>query len=227
MHDILSLTLVVSAIALPDSINPSLVLTDLYLAAGPHPVRRTTMFALSVFVVTLLGGVLIMLGVADLVTSLLPRLSSTVKYSLIIAGGVSLGVGGVAVWIRREALSNREAPEPKSGKGQGGSAVLMGAGIAGVELVSAFPYFAAIGIIIGSSASTPGKVVVLGIYNVVYILPLIGISVVCAVMGHGASRFLNRIRDRMLHRWPIVVAPLAVVLGVGMTAYGVVGLLGR
>ncbi|MBS1679711.1 MAG: GAP family protein [Actinobacteria bacterium] len=228
MQDILSLALVVSAIALPDSINPSLILADLYLVAGRNPVRRTVMFAVSVFAVTLVGGVLIMLGLAELVRSLLPRLSSEVKYALIIAGGVSLALGGLAIWVKRKALTDRRSPRTKKEKKSpvgGQSAVLMGAGIAGVELVTAFPYFAAISIIVGSSASLPGKVVLLGIYNVVYILPLIGISIVCAVMGPRASGFLNRIRDRVLNRWPVVVAPLAVVLGVALTAFGVLRLL--
>jgi hypothetical protein len=169
MQDILGLTLVVAAIALPDSINPSLILADFYLAAGPHAVRRTATFALAVFVVTLVGGVAIMLGVAELVSSFLPSLSSTVKNALITAGGVSLVLGGAGVWWRRESLTKRRAAKTEPGKRSGQSAALMGAGIAGVELVTAFPYFAAIGIIVGSSASTPGKVFLLGVYNVAYI----------------------------------------------------------
>lgn len=230
MQDILSLALVVSAIALPDSINPSLILADLYLAAGPRPVLRTAIFAVAVFAVTFLGGVLIMLGLAELVRSLLPTLSDEVKYALIIAGGVSLGLGGIGIWVKREALAGRRSrkrkAETKARPSKGGGPVLMGAGIAGVELVTAFPYFAAITIIVGSSVSTPGKVFLLGIYNLAYILPLIGISIVCAVMGPKASGFLNRIRDSVLTRWPVVVAPLAVVLGVGMTAFGVLRLVG-
>lgn len=225
MGDLLSLSLVVAAIALPDSINPSLILTDLFLAAGPHPVRRTITFALAVFVVTTVGGVLIMLGLVELVRSLLPRLSSDVKYALITAGGVSLVLGGAGIWLKREALTRRRSSSTKQSGRQDGSAALMGSGIAGVELLTAFPYFATITIIVGSSASGPGKLVLLGIYNVVYILPLIAISIVCLAMGPRASEFLNRIRDSVLTRWPIIVAPLAVVLGIGMSALGLIRLL--
>lgn len=225
MRDLLSLSLVVAAIALPDSINPSLILADLFLAAGKHPVRSTVTFAVTVFVVTLVGGVLIMLGLAELVGSLLPRLSDEVKYALIIAGGVSLGLGGAAIWVKRDALTRRRTSGKSENRRQSGSAVVMGAGIAGVELLTAFPYFAAITIIVGSSVSSPEKLVLLGIYNVAYILPLIAISVVCLAMGPRASGYLNRIRDRALDRWPIVVAPLAGVLGIAMTAFGLVRLL--
>ncbi len=225
MQDLLSLTLVVSAIALPDSINPSLILTDFYLAAGPHPFRRTALFAVAVFAVTFLGGVAIALGVGDIVRSLLPRLGSAVKYGLIVAGGVSLGLGGLAIWIKRDALADR-APKTAGGKDRGQSAVLLGAGLAGVELLTAFPYFAVITIIVGSDASASGKVFLLGIYNLVYVLPLVAIAIVCAVMGPGASRILNRIRDRALTQWPVFVAPLAVVLGICLAVFGTLRLVG-
>lgn len=227
MRDILSLSLVVSAIALPDSINPSLILTDFYLAAGPHPVRRTVMFAVAVFAVTFLGGVLIALGLAELVRSLLPTPSFGLKYALVIAGGVALTVGGGGIWIKRRALSGRRSAEARGGRRESGSAVLLGAGIAGVELLTAFPYFAAIGIIVGSAVSAPAKFVLLGIYNLVYILPLIGIAIVCAAMGPDASAFLNRIRDRVLSRWPLIVGPLAVALGLALVAFGIVRLAGH
>lgn len=218
----LSLALLVAAIALPDSINPSLILTDLYLAAGPHPRRRTTTFAITVFAVTFFGGVLVALGLADLIRSLLPKLSAEVKYWLIVAGGISLGLGGVAIWFKRRALADRQQPKRSGRAGQ--SAVVMGAGIAGVELLTAFPYFAAISIIVGSGASSPGKVFLLGIYSLVYVLPLIGIAIACALMGPRAAKFLNRIRNRVLNRWPVVVAPLAVAVGLGLTAFGVLRL---
>ncbi len=227
MRDVLSLSFVVSAIALPDSINPSLILTDFYLAAGPHPVRRTVAFGVAVFVVTFLGGVLIALGLAELVRSLLPTPSFGLKYALVVAGGVVLALGGGGIWVKRRALAGRRSSKTKGANGESGSAVLLGAGIAGVELLTAFPYFAAIGIIVGSAVSAPGKFVLLGIYSFVYVLPLIGIAIVCAVMGPRASGYLNRIRDKILTRWPAVVAPLALALGLGLIAFGVVRLAGH
>ena len=42
----LSLAIVVVAIALPDSLNPSLIAADLFLASEQNPRRRTIAFAL-------------------------------------------------------------------------------------------------------------------------------------------------------------------------------------
>jgi cytochrome c biogenesis protein CcdA len=223
---VLGLALAVAAIALPDSINPSLILTDIYLAAGPHPRRRTAMFAIAVFVVTALGGVLLAAGVADLVSSLLPSLSVKVKYWLFVVGGISLCLGATVIWIkRRELAARRRLPTTKDQAAQ--SAVALGAGIAGVELLTAFPYFAAIGIVVGSGVSAPQKVFLLGLYNLIYVLPLIGITIACAVMGAEAADWLGRIRDRALSRWPFVAAPLAAAVGLGLIIFGVSGIAAR
>lgn len=221
----LGLALVLVAIALPDSINPSLILTDIYLAAGPDARRRTAMFAISVFVVTTAGGVLIALGLADLVRSLVPHLGVAVKYWLFVAGGVVLALGAIGIWIKRRQLAARRrgaTTEDRAGQ----SAVALGVGIAGVELLTAFPYFAAIGIVVGAGVSAPEKAFLLGLYNVVYVLPLIGIAVACAVMGPDAAGALGRIRDSALNRWPLVVAPLAAVVGIVLLAIGVLRLAG-
>ena len=220
----LGLALVVVAIALPDSINPSLILTDIFLAAGAHARRRTAMFAISVFLVTATGGVLVALGLADLVRSLLPSLSVKVKYWLFVAGGICLVLGATAIWIRRRELVARRRVTTTEEDRAGQSAVALGAGIAGVELLTAFPYFAAIGIVVGSNASSPEKVFLLGLYNIVYVLPLIGIAIACAVMGADAADSLSRIRDKALNRWPVAAAPLAAAVGLGLIVLGVLHL---
>jgi hypothetical protein len=68
----------------------------------------------------------------------------------------------------------------------------MGAGIAGLELLTAFPYFAAIAMIVGSGVSDAGKLFLLTLYCVVYTLPLIAIAILIAVMGKRAERMLGR-----------------------------------
>jgi len=45
------LALAVVAIALPDSLNPSLIVAAVYLSIGSHPVRRPLMFTITAFVV--------------------------------------------------------------------------------------------------------------------------------------------------------------------------------
>ncbi len=215
-----TLAIAVVAIALPDSLNPSLIVAAVLLAAQRRPFLRTLAFTIGAFVVTLTGGLVIALGLGDLILSLVPKPSSTVKWGLIAAAGVVLVVGGAVMWWKRRSLGSEPEhthDEPSSG----GSALLMGAGIAGVEFFTAFPYFAAIAMIIGSSVGIPGKTFLLLLYNVVYVLPLIVITALCAVMGERAGKVLEPVGDWISLRWPVVVAPLAVVAGLALTVYGV------
>jgi cytochrome c biogenesis protein CcdA len=218
-----ALALAVVAIAAPDSLNPSLIVAAVFLTLGAHPIRRSLMFTITAFVVTLAGGLAIALGLGDLILSLLPKLSRTAKYDVIIAVGVLVMLGGGVIWWRRDALVSEPSNSHRD-PSEGGSAVLLGAGIAGVELLTAFPYFAAIAMVIGSSVSAPGKVFLLVLYNVIYVLPLIAIVVVRAIMGQKGSEMLVPISGWIETHWPAVAAPIAGVAGAALTVYGIVQL---
>ncbi|MGA9858998.1 MAG: GAP family protein [Solirubrobacteraceae bacterium] len=219
----LSLALAVIAIALPDSLNPSLIAAEVFLAAGPHPGRRTMSFALSAWTVTFLVGVALALGLGDFILSVVPKPGATTKYALFLAAGLLLLIGGIVIWVRRRALGT-SGPTSDGEERSHGSPILLGAGIAGIELLTAFPYFAAIAMIVGSSASDPGKVWLLFLYCVVYTLPLFGIAIVCLVMGDRAEGALRPVLDWMFTRWPLLVGPLAAVIGIALLVYGILRL---
>jgi cytochrome c biogenesis protein CcdA len=212
------LVIAVAAIALPDSLNPSLIVADLYYAIRPYPGRQTAVFTGAAFVVTLAGGVAIGIGLGDLVLSLLPKPGRTLKYALMEVAGVVLVCAGAAIWLRRRSLAMHEQPDREHNEGVGAAAVV-GAGLAGLELLTAFPYFAAIALVAGSSASAAGKLFLLLIYNLVYFLPLIAIVIVCGVMGERGGRKLAPIGEWIATRWPVVVAPLALAAGIGLIIY--------
>jgi cytochrome c biogenesis protein CcdA len=218
-----ALALAVVAIAAPDSLNPSLIVAAVFLTLGDHPVRRSLIFTITAFVVTLAGGLAIALGLGDLILSLLPKLSRTLKYDLFIVVGVLVMIGGAVLWWRRDALASVPS-DTHQDPAQGGSALLLGAGIAGVELLTAFPYFAAIAMVVGSSVSGPSKIFLLVLYNVIYVLPLIAIVVVRAIMGEKGSELLVPVSAWIETHWPVIAAPIAVVVGVALTAYGIVQL---
>jgi hypothetical protein len=217
------LALAVVAIAIPDSLNPSLIIAAVYFALGAHPVRRTLAFTLAAFAVTLVGGLAIALGLGDLILSLLPKLSKTVKWQVLTVVGVMLVFGGVAIWWRRDSLAS-DPPSSSRDPREEGSPVLMGAGIAGLELATAFPYFAAIAMILGASVALSGRVFLLVVYNVVYVVPLIAIVIACAVLGDDAARLVTPLADWIATRWPLVVAPLTEAAGIALTVYGILQL---
>lgn len=218
-----ALALAVAAIALPDALNPSLIVAAVYFALGDHPIRQPLLFTIAAFAVTLAGGLAIALGLGDLILSLLPKLSHTAKWDVITAVGVVVMGGGAVIWWRRESLAGHPA-QARSKPDEGDSAVLIGAGIAAVELLTAFPYFAAIAMVLGSSVSGASKVSLLVLYNLIYVLPLIAIVVIRAVMGEKGAQLLVPVTDWIDAHWPLIVAPLAAVVGAGLAVYGIVQL---
>jgi hypothetical protein len=219
----LSLVIAVVAIALPDSINPSLIAGELVAAGGRHPGMRALAFTVSAFVVTLAVGIALALGLGDLIASIVPKPSKTLKYVLFTAAGALLAIGGVFIWIRRESLGGH-TPKADPEKASHGSAVALGAGIAGVELLTAFPYFAAIALIVGARVSVAAKAFLVVLYCVVYVLPLLGIALVFLVMRDRADQILRPPIDWLFRRWPVVVGPLAFCLGIGLVVFGLVRL---
>lgn len=218
----LKLAIAVVAIALADCINPSLIAGELLLATGPQPRRRTAVFTLTAWTVTFVVGVAFALGLGDLILALLPKPGPTVKYALIAAGGFVLVVGGTVVWVRRRALASDDPEEARHTAS--GSPAVVGATIAGLELLTAFPYFAAIAMIVGSGVTNPEKVALLALYCIVYTLPLIAIAAFFAVMGERAEDMLRPVGDWLFLNWPVVVGPLTAVLGFGVLVYGIVQL---
>ena len=218
----LKLAVAVVAIALPDCINPSLIGGELLVATGQHPRRQTIAFTLAAWTVTFLFGLALALGLGDLILSVVPKPSATVKYSLVAAAGLALVIGGAVVWIRRKALVSSEGSTQRREPHE--PAALLGAGIAGVELATAFPYFAAIALIVGSGVSNAGKLWLLLLYCVVYTLPLIASAVTIALMGERAERILGPVDDWLFRHWPVVVGPLTAAFGVVLLAFGIVQL---
>jgi cytochrome c biogenesis protein CcdA len=219
---VLKLAVAVIAIALPDSINPSLIGGELFVATGRHPRLRTAAFTVGALTITFVFGLALALGLGDLILSFVPKPGVKLKYALISAAGLVLLIGGAVIWIRREALVSSEPTDDRHKSH--GSAAVIGAGIAGLELLTAFPYFAAIAMIVGSGASNAGKLSLLLLYCVVYTLPLIAIAALFAVMGKRADRIVGPVGDWLLAHWPAVVGPVTAALGVGVLAFGSVQL---
>ena len=219
----LSLAVAVVVIALPDCINPSLIAAELFLAAEERPGWRTVVFTVAVWTVTFLVGLALALGLGDLILSILPKPGATLKYTLMLAAGLVLVAGGTIVWFRRDALASSGA-SPGSGNHSEGSPVLLGAGIGALETLTAFPYFAAIALIVGSSVGASSKLFLLVLYCVVYTLPLIAIAILCVVRGARAEQLLQPVIGWLFARWPLLTGPLMAVVGVGLAVYGIVRL---
>jgi Sap, sulfolipid-1-addressing protein len=156
-------------LALIDSINPSAIVVTLYLLSttGQRALAPVGVYVGAIFTTYLLLGVTMVLGIGSLLPSL---------------GGVLDGVTGILVQTlfglallvySLRASTHREAPPaiaPPSASTYAALAML-GVTVTVMEIPTALPYLAAIGLI--SEAGLPLRVwaPLLGIYNVIFVLP--------------------------------------------------------
>lgn len=211
----------VITIGLADSLNPTTIAPALYLAAGDHSRRQVAEFTGAVFAVYLFGGLAIALGPGELLLALVPRPGRHLGYVLeTVAGGAMLAAAAM-LWSYRKRLSQAAVPEINP---RGRSSAILGATITVVELPTAFPYFAAIAALVGADLDVVRIVLLLVIFNVCFVLPLLGIIGVLTFAGPDAQLLLTRGREWLEGRWPVVLAVLALIAGIIVTGLGVTGL---
>jgi cytochrome c biogenesis protein CcdA len=208
------------SIGLADSLNPSTIAPALYLAAGERARERVSQFTFAVFAVYLIGGVAIALGPGQLLLSLVPHPRHHVAHIIETAVGVALIASGMILWRHRRGLAQREMPRVDP---RGKSSWLLGAAITAVELPTAFPYFAAIAAIVGADVGLVQQVMLLVLFNVCFVLPLVGIVATLTLAGDQAQRLLAVGRDYLQRHWPTLLAGLAVAAGAFVVLLGATG----
>jgi cytochrome c biogenesis protein CcdA len=93
-----------------------------------------------------------------------------------------------------------------------------------VELPTAIPYLAAIAAIVEAGHNDATQVLLVVLYNAVFVAPLVALFVVLAIAGERGVRFAARARAQ-LDLWAPRVAPAALVAAaIVLLALGSVGL---
>jgi cytochrome c biogenesis protein CcdA len=220
---VIHLIALVVSIGLADSLNPTTIAPAMYLAAGEHARKQVAEFTFGVFAVYLVGGLAIALGPGQLVLSLVPHPDREDRYILEIVVGAAMLAGAVFLWSYRDRLAQKKMPTTRA---EGRSSVVLGAVITAVELPTAFPYFAAIAAIVGSGVGIASQAILLVLFNVCFVLPLLGILATLTFAGDRAQELLANGRRWLEARWPAVLAGLALIAGAFVLALGITGLAG-
>jgi cytochrome c biogenesis protein CcdA len=213
---------IVVGIGLVDSANPATIVPALYLAAGPGAVKSLAGFLAGVFVTNLALGVLIALGPGEAVRRHIPHAGAHTRHLLeLTAGGLLLIVAAV-LWWQRGRLSRHIASGTKH---LDRNSLLLGAGIAVVELPTALPYFAAIAVVVGSGQSAANQVLLLAVFNACFLLPVAAMLGLRMLAGERSAAWLARVRAHV-DRWLATLAPgLVALAGLALIAVGTIGLL--
>ena len=217
----LALLLLVTSIALADSLNPTTIGPALVLATRSHPARSIAGFIVGVFAVSLAGGLVLTFGPGEFLLSLVPHPDHDTRSIIAVAGGGLLALVGAGLLLHGDRIAERSGKRPPRGR----SAVALGAGIMAVELPTAFPYFAAVAAIVGSGLSWPSRVVLLLVFNVVFVAPLAAILGLRLMAGEGATRRLERLGSWLTRRAPHLLGGFLVAGGLVLVGLGIRGLM--
>jgi cytochrome c biogenesis protein CcdA len=211
----------VLSIGIADSLNPTTIGPALFLATGERAQRQVAQFTLGVFAVYLFGGMAIALGPGQLLLSLVPRPGRHLSYLLEIVAGAAMLAAAAFLWGYRSRLAQADPPDVRASRR---SSALLGATITAVELPTAFPYFAAIAAIVGADLDVARTVFLLVVFNVCFVMPLLGIVATLTFAGRNAQRLLNNGRLVLEDHWPAILAGLALLAGLIVTMLGVTGI---
>ena len=152
--------------------------------------------------------------------SLVPKPDASTREILEVLAGTVLIAVGVLLLRNREKLAAKPLPQVKSG---GRASWVLGATITAVELPTAFPYFGALAAIVGSGLGLLNRVFLLVLFNVCFVMPMIGIIVVLEVAPDSADAVLGRVRDFLQRHWPVLLAVVAIIAGGITVALGATG----
>jgi cytochrome c biogenesis protein CcdA len=215
---VLALVLLVVSVGLADSVNPSTLAPALLLAAQPRGVVSLARFTAGVFVVSLAGGLVLLLGPGELILGALPHPGQRAKAIAEVVGGVLLLCLAAILWIRRERFARSLS------KGQDRiqrGAFALGAGLMAIELPTALPYFATIAAILASPFSLATQLLLLALYNVAFVAPLLALLLARELAGEKAAARIERIGAWLRSRLPVLLAALLALLGLGLVALGI------
>ena len=216
----IALAVLVVSVGFVDSLNPSTIVPALYLATSPRPVRAVLGFAAGFFAVNMAGGTAILL-LGHRFAHYVPHPS----HRLLHIGEIVLGLIAIAasavLWHRRHRV---DAAFAQAESRVTRAAPLAGATLAAVELPTALPYFAAIAALAASSQRLATDILLLLVFNLIYLAPVLAIAIVRALAGRRAVDLLTQAREIVLRRAGAVTAGLVLVIGIALLVIGTIGL---
>jgi cytochrome c biogenesis protein CcdA len=221
MHTLL-LSLV--AIAALDSLNPTATALQIYLLSTPKPVARSIAFICGIFLAYWNAGLLIILGLGELMRTAI----SAVNFDRFepYLQGLQLLTGVVLMFVGFTLKTSTQPDRKKRPqKLTAGRTFLLGMAVTLWEFPTALPYLAAIEQIARSKLDLFVIMNILGVYNLIFVLPLIILLSIYVVFHKESAVLLNRI-NRAISIWsPRILRVLLIGLGFLLIIDGSISLL--
>ena len=182
-------------LAVIDSINPSAIVVTLYLlsVAGSRALAQVAVYIGAIFITYLLLGVMLMLGIESLLPSLSGVLGGRTGFIAQSLVGLLLLAYSLTASTNRQSSPVVARPPARTYA----ALVMLGISVTAMELPTAIQYFAAIALI--SEAGLPIRVwaPLLGVYNVIFVLPPIALLVGHLVLQRQLAESYAALRERL------------------------------
>lgn len=219
----LAATAGVAALGIADSVNPVTILVALYLGSTVDPPRRLAAFVAGVFTVYLAGGLVLVLGPGELLAGAVRGVNIPGSDVAALVAGVALVAAAIALWRRRARVRSVQLPPAFT---RPGSAFVLGAVVTALDLPTAFPYFAAIAVIVAADAPLLPQVLLLAMFNALYVLPLVLILAARLILGSGHRSAMTRASVAVQRLAAPVLAAAAGAGGAALVIRGAQGVFG-
>ena len=181
-------------LAVIDSINPSAIVVTLYLlsTAGSRALVQVVVYVGAIFVTYLLLGVMMVLGIE----SLLPFLGGVLRGWF---GLVAQSLVGLVLLVYSLTATNRQSSPvvARPSASTYAALVMLGVSVTAMELPTAIPYFAAIALISEAGLPIQAWAPLLGMYNVIFVLPPIALLVGHLVLQGRLAEPYAALRQRL------------------------------
>jgi len=168
MTSLFPLAVSLAGLAIFDSINPSLFVAQIYLLTTPKPFWRVVTYILGVVTIYLIGGVVIMLGLREVVGDVIAGIPPSIGVGLQLFAGIALVIFGWRASTKPMEMGEGARPRFLSPC----FTFFFGMFVMVQELTTALPYFVAIEHITAQQLSPVVSVALLVAYNLIFSLPL-------------------------------------------------------
>ncbi len=200
-------------IVIADVVNPVLLAAVVYALASRRPYTTSMSVLAGWFSVYLLAGVIL----AESVDWIAARLASPgpIEFSVQLVVGVLLLLVGFQA-VRASAPPKRSARKTEFNESKSlgvRSAFFLGASINVISLPFAVPYFAAVNQIVKADPEYVTGLFVLILYNILYILPFLGVIAVQAIFREQSRPMLERLSAWMDRIGNVILPGLLLLLG--------------
>lgn len=209
------------SIGFVDSLNPGTIAPAFYFATSTRPVRNTLAFGAGILVVNLLAGIALLFGLARILIRVVPHPGADIQHLAELGLGACALVGATFLWRIRDRVSARYA---QAATRADRASLLVGAAIAGIELPTAVPYFAAIAAVAGSSANVPFQLALLSAFNLIFVAPVLLIAASAALSSDRSATRMEHLRTLLIAHAGGLLAGLLMILAIALLILAATGL---